>query len=309
MPDNPFTDPLFADAALTVGGALLILLAGAVFREWRRRRGRSHERGLLVPVMTASVVVILLMVALFAGGFVLTIVSAAIAGMGVYEYAVMTSLGRPYALLLVAWSTVGLLLTMVHSVHVLLLLPVTLFLAATIVPIVSGRVDGAHRQVGAVVFGYLYIGLPMAYLIFIRADPAGLRLLLVVIAGAWLADTCGYTVGSKVGGPKLAPTVSPDKTWSGAAGSVVGATLGVTLLHHVVAVPGGFGHVVVLAALTAVGAVWGDLVESFVKRDWHVKDAGVILPGFGGVLDRFDSLFITIPATYYLMLGQQYFGR
>ena len=149
----------------------------------------------------------------------------------------------------------------------------------------------------------------MAYLIFIRADPAGLRLLLVVIAGAWLADTCGYTVGSKVGGPKLAPTVSPDKTWSGAAGSVVGATLGVTLLHHVVAVPGGFGHVVVLAALTAVGAVWGDLVESFVKRDWHVKDAGVILPGFGGVLDRFDSLFITIPATYYLMLGQQYFGR
>jgi len=309
MPDNPFTDPLFADTALTVGGALLILLAGAVLREWRRSRGRSAERALLAPVVTASIVVALLMVALFAGGFVLMICSAAIAGIGTYEYATMTSLGRPYTLLLVIWSTGGLLLTEMQSVHVLLLLPVTLFLSATIVPVVSGRVDGAHRQVGAVVFGYLYIGLPMAYLLFIRSDPAGLRLLLVVIAGAWLADTCGYAIGSKLGGPKLAPTVSPDKTWSGAAGSVVGAMLGVALLRHAVALPGGLRHLVVLGAVTAIGAVWGDLVESFVKRDWRVKDAGVILPGFGGVLDRFDSLFITIPATYYVMLGEQYFGR
>jgi phosphatidate cytidylyltransferase len=310
MPVNPLTVPLFARVAPVVGGALLVLLAGALLREWRRRSGRSQERALLVPTLTAVVVVVLLTLALFAGGVVLTIFCVAVAAVGAHEYANMTRLDRTYRFLLVTWSAAGLLLvTFAHTVHVLLLLPVSLFLAAASVPIAFGRIAGTHRQAGAVLFGYVYIGLPMAYLLLLRADPTGLPLLLVVIAGAWLADTCGYAIGAKLGGPKLAPAVSPNKTWSGAAGSVLGAVAGVALLHRAVGAPGGPAYVVLLGAVTGVGAILGDLVESAVKRDWNVKDTGASLPGFGGVLDRFDSLLLAVPAAYYLMLGRQYFGR
>src|SRR5262249_30809455 len=143
----------------------------------------------------------------------------------------------------------------------LLLLPVTLLLAATAVPIISGRVEGAHLQVGAVVFGHVYIGLPMAYLVLIRNEtPLGLHPLLSGVGAAWLADTCAYTIGSKVGGPKLAPRVSPNKTWSGLAGSLAGAVLGVLIVHRLLALPGRPGALVLLGLVIAAGAVWGDLI-------------------------------------------------
>lgn len=303
MPANPFTDPLFARVALVVAGALLVLLAGALLREWRRRRGRTDQRSLLVPLLTATVIVTVLTLALFAGGIVLVVVSAAVGAAGATEYAGLTALDRPYRVLLVAWSAGSpAAAALWHSVHVLVVLPLTVFLAVASVPVLSAGVIGTHRQAGAAVFGYLYIGLPMAFLVALQAEPVGLQTLLVVIAGAWLADTCAYAVGGRVGGPKLAPTVSPAKTWSGAIGGGLGAIAGVALLHTAVAAPGGPVYVLALGAVTGIGAVLGDLIESAVKRDWNVKDAGALLPGFGGVLDRFDSLLITIPAAYYLLI-------
>jgi phosphatidate cytidylyltransferase len=307
MPRNPFSDPLFVTVASRVGGALLVLLAGALFREWRRRR-RPEERPLLVPVATAALLTTAFLLAIFAGGIVLIGFAAAIGLLGLGEYARITMLDRGYSALLAAWSTAGLLVSAFRSAYLLLLLlPIGLFLVATLIPIVSGRVDGAHRQVSGAMFGYVYIGLPMAYLVFIRSAEAwGLPFLLVVVAAAWLSDACGYTVGSKVKGPKLAPAVSPGKTWSGAAGSVLGAILGAALMRFTIPVSWSLAELVLLAAVIAVSAIWGDLIESFVKRDFKVKDAGVVLPGFGGVLDRFDSLLITIPIAYHVMLGGHY---
>jgi len=143
----------------------------------------------------------------------------------------------------------------------------------------------------------------MAYLVFIKAAEAwGLRFLLVVGLAVALSDVGAFTVGSALKGPKLAPSVSPGKTWAGTLGNLLGAALGVAILW--VAVPKVWSAlgVAVLVVVIAVGAVWGDLIESFVKRDFSVKDAGEVLAGFGGVLDRVDSLLIALPLGYYALL-------
>jgi phosphatidate cytidylyltransferase len=168
---------------------------------------------------------------------------------------------------------------------------------------VSGQTKGAHRQVSGAIFGYLYIGLPMAYLVFIKAaEPWGLQFLLVVGLAVALSDVGAFAVGSVVKGPKLAPAVSPGKTWSGVAGNLLGAALGVAILWVAVPAEWTAAGIAALIVAVAVGAVVGDLIESFVKRDFAVKDAGAVLAGFGGVLDRVDSLLVALPLGYYALI-------
>jgi phosphatidate cytidylyltransferase len=298
-----FGEPLFLTVASRSAAAFALLVVGALWRE-RRRRRLPEERSLIAPVATAIAVTSIFLLALFVGGFLLVAFTAVIGLLAAYEYGRMTNLAREYVVALALWIIAGLSIATVASVQLLLVLPLGLFLTTTLIPLFSGRVEGAHRQVSSVIFGYLYIGLPLAYLVFIRSDVTwGLRFLLAVCAGVWISDTLGYIVGSKVRGPRLAPTVSPGKTWSGAAGSVLGTTIAVPLMQ--LTIPLGFplAELFPLAACTAVCAIWSDLIESFVKRDFKLKDAGSVLPGFGGVLDRFDSLLVTIPITYYVMLG------
>lgn len=96
--------------------------------------------------------------------------------------------------------------------------------------------------------------------------------------------------------------MSPNKTWSGAAGNVLGAALGIAILSVLIPDAWSVLGVIVLTLTISGGAVWGDLVESFVKRDFAVKDAGTMLPGFGGMLDRVDSLLLALPLGCYALL-------
>jgi phosphatidate cytidylyltransferase len=138
--------------------------------------------------------------------------------------------------------------------------------------------------------GALYIGIPCWALLSLRADPvAGRDTLFWLLAVVWAADTGAYTFGRLIGGPKLAPVISPNKTWAGLAGGIGMAAIvgvGAALLLDQAAV-------LTLAGLSAlIGAVsqGGDLVESWVKRHFGVKDTGSIIPGHGGLLDRVDGL-------------------
>jgi phosphatidate cytidylyltransferase len=306
---DPFGQPLFARAAWLFLATFLFLTAGALYRQWRRRR-HPEERALLKPVATAAIVTAVLVLVLFAGGIPLLAGAGLLMLQALREYSGLVQLKRAYAATLAGFCLLGLLLAALGVSAALPVLPPSLFLAATLIPILTGETDDSHRQVAAVLFGSLYIGLSLGYLVFIRsAEPWGLQLLLVVVACAWTCDSCGYIVGSRLGGAKLAPKVSPGKTVSGAVAGLIGAVAAAAALPGLLSLRWTAAELLPLGLVIAVCAIWGDLIESFVKRAFAVKDAGTVLPGFGGVLDRFDSLLVGIPVSFYAELGVQHLAR
>ncbi|UOM34813.1 phosphatidate cytidylyltransferase [Acuticoccus sp. I52.16.1] len=137
--------------------------------------------------------------------------------------------------------------------------------------------------------GVLYAGLAVIALVELRKGGDGFGAVVFVFLIAWTTDTAAFFVGRKVGGPRLWRSVSPSKTWSGAIGGVLaGALCGAFVLSLLEAPPSALGFAV--AALVAVASVGGDLLESAAKRRFHIKDAGTLIPGHGGVMDRVDGL-------------------
>ena len=135
--------------------------------------------------------------------------------------------------------------------------------------------------------GILYIGLATLALLFLR-EHNGWQLTLWTLAIVWATDICAYFAGKSIGGPKLAPKYSPNKTWAGLIGGVAGAMLiGGTLAWAYPSIPVWLAPVGGLLALIAQG---GDLYESWLKRRAGVKDASGIFPGHGGALDRLDGM-------------------
>jgi phosphatidate cytidylyltransferase len=148
--------------------------------------------------------------------------------------------------------------------------------------------DGLHR-VPRLAFGLCYIPLLLSLLVSLEVHGPGV-VLAVALATA-LSDVGAFTFGRLFGHRQLAARLSPSKTVAGGVGNFFGALLGLWLMHGLApGIPW-----LLLAALVAVGAVWGDLLESLLKRAAGTKDAGACLPGFGGVLDRIDSLLIVLP--------------
>ncbi|HZF42556.1 MAG TPA: phosphatidate cytidylyltransferase [Sphingomonadaceae bacterium] len=140
---------------------------------------------------------------------------------------------------------------------------------------------------GWFVGGVAYALVPAVALLWTRLLPEGASLVLWAFVVTWATDIFAYLVGRAFGGPKLAPTMSPNKTWSGLAGGVAGATLLGGLLAVYLDLPTEF---LLAAPFFAVAAQIGDLLESGLKRRAGVKDAGKMLPGHGGVMDRLDGL-------------------
>ena len=169
-----------------------------------------------------------------------------------------------------------------------------------------GLVFGAAFFIGAVTrrpplaWGVLYIGIPVLSLLVLREHPQGLLLTFWAMALVWAADSGAYFAGRAIGGPKLAPSISPNKTWAGFIGGLIAAGAFGALLVVLFDLP------VALAVATPVLAVLaqlGDLYESNLKRRAGVKDTGNILPGHGGILDRLDSLVAVAPAAALLVLA------
>lgn len=166
------------------------------------------------------------------------------------------------------------------------------------------------RDAACTITGVLYIGLSFPHLLLLRFTDqsvvlatklgplaAGAAYLWLAFAGTWAADTFAYFVGTKFGKHKLAPAVSPGKTREGTAGGVAGSILGVTAVGGLFGLP--LGHMAAVGLIVGLVAPLGDLVESSIKRYAGVKDSGRLLPGHGGVLDRFDSVMFAAPAVYY----------
>ncbi|MFN4281977.1 MAG: phosphatidate cytidylyltransferase [Alphaproteobacteria bacterium] len=144
-------------------------------------------------------------------------------------------------------------------------------------------------------FGALYIGIPYVALVWLRADPAhGLATLFWLLAVVWATDTGAMFAGRSIGGPKLAPVVSPNKTWAGLIGGMAAAAL--VGIAFALGLGAPLGLAALLSAGLAIVAQAGDLGESMVKRHLGVKDSGALIPGHGGIFDRVDGLLAVAPA-------------
>jgi phosphatidate cytidylyltransferase len=130
----------------------------------------------------------------------------------------------------------------------------------------------------------------------LRADPEqGLALVLAFFAVVWATDIGAYLVGRSVGGPKLAPAISPNKTWSGAIGGFVCGIIAGYAVARAMDVSYGPVELVAMGALISVVSQIGDLIESWWKRHFGVKDSGSLIPGHGGILDRIDGVLLASP--------------
>lgn len=141
--------------------------------------------------------------------------------------------------------------------------------------------------------GLLYVGIPTFALIWLRARPDdGLLLAFWALSLVWATDIGAYFAGRAIGGPKIAPSISPNKTWAGLVGGMVSAVLLSFALNKFFGLP---EMLVILSPLLTVFAQAGDFFESWMKRRAGVKDSGTLLPGHGGVLDRLDGLVTSAP--------------
>lgn len=141
--------------------------------------------------------------------------------------------------------------------------------------------------------GLLYIILPCASLIYIRGAEKGADIVLWLFLIVWATDIAGLIVGSTLGGPKIAPSISPKKTWSGAIGAVL-ASMFVGLLSSVIFKQSALFFIIFSAMISVIEQV-GDFTESKFKRIFGVKDSGNIIPGHGGVMDRVDGFTFAAP--------------
>jgi len=159
------------------------------------------------------------------------------------------------------------------------------------------------RLNSALLWGAAYIGLLYPFPAYIRnvSDSNGGHWLLFLFGTLWLSDTLAMGVGKWLGQRKLAPTVSPNKTVAGFIGGMLGGIVVAVIMHYWLLHEIAFWHLLIGGLLVSVVGQLGDLVESCWKRSYGIKDSSAIIPGHGGVLDRFDSLLFAAPALFWFL--------
>ncbi len=176
----------------------------------------------------------------------------------------------------------------------------SLVLVASCSFVTSGK---ALQQLAATILGAIYPAALLAFLADLRlaAGPA-FELTLTVLLLIWATDTFAFVAGKAVGRHPMAPAVSPSKTWEGFCGGILGALLAVALLRLTLIGFLAWHHALVLALLCSLATHVGDLAASRFKRDANVKDSGALLPGHGGLLDRFDGALVAVPVSYFYLV-------
>lgn len=178
--------------------------------------------------------------------------------------------------------------------------PVTLFIVA----LYSEKND--TLLIGKVLLGIIYIILPLIASSFVAFYDSGVyshRIILGVFILIWINDTGAYVAGSLFGKHKLFPRISPKKSWEGFAGGTFFTLVTAFVLRHIFQSSLQTADWMIIGLLTCIVAVYGDLTESMFKRAANKKDSGTLIPGHGGILDRFDSILFVMPVVFmYLMI-------
>ncbi len=262
-------------------------------------------------VISGAILALILFVLLIAGGNYLLIATGAVSVIGMYElYKVFKIQNNAIAYVGYIASVVyflNLKFSFIADVKMLFLLAliVMLFIFVFSYPKVHAT------QLMAAFFAIFYVALMLSCVYLTRELEAGKYLVWLIFICSWVCDTCAYFVGVKFGKHKMAPVLSPKKSKEGAIGGIVGSAV-IALLFGIIFgrnMDMSFTQILLFPVICAIGgfiSMIGDLAASAIKRFYEIKDYGNLIPGHGGILDRFDSVIITAPIVYYLSV---YFFR
>lgn len=260
-------------------------------------------------LLSGIILVIIAVAAIAAGGPVLFTVLLCISLIGMEElYRAMGIHQKKYGLL----ETAGLLGAAAYDIALffdrgaelsmmILMLTLVLIMCAYVFTYPKYQAE----QIMAAMFGVLYVAVMLSYIYKTRNLEGGAWLVGLIFLSSWGSDTCAYCVGRLIGRHKMAPVLSPKKSVEGAVGGVAGAALlGAVYALIIAGVNPAQGHTpwmyALICAIGALISMVGDLAASAIKRNKDIKDYGTLIPGHGGILDRFDSVIFTAPFIYFL---------
>lgn len=262
-------------------------------------------------LLSSVILVIITLAAIFTGGLVLAAVLAAISMIAFFELTKATGVHLKEQKINVL-EVVGVLgivgyyaaMYLTKSNVVMCFALVMTFLAIMIVYVFAFPKFHADK-VMTTFFSVMYAPVLLSFIYLTRVLEDGVYIVWMIFISSWICDTCAYLVGVLIGKHKMAPKLSPKKSIEGAVGGVVGSALvGALFGYLIVAIAGNEQEVIIVFAMIgAAGAVIsqiGDLAASAIKRDHDIKDYGKLIPGHGGIMDRFDSVIFAAPMIYFL---------
>ena len=266
---------------------------------------------LLPRILTAAIGIPLVIGSIHLGGLVYAVFIAGITVLCLYEYGLILWLGgKPVQRIPLAVFGAAMWLAAVFSRNAGLsgfpdgILPVAISLTVFGIAFWELLVPGRSlERMALTLFGVFFIPWSLAYMVNIRElAPYGEYYTVMLFVSIWVGDTAAYFIGKRYGTAKLLESVSPKKTWAGAAAGFLGSIVMMVALKNML-VPQSMGglEAVFLGAVAGVAGQASDLAESVLKRSSGVKDSSALLPGHGGVLDRFDSYLLLAPLYYFAL--------
>ncbi len=297
MIHNPLLDPLFAPTFALLGTILGLALLGLCLVE-RRHLRHPWRRTLFQRWFTWLLIGPAYALAILAGPLAALLLVSLLVFQGLREYGRMVGLPRLYRVVLLVMG-VGVGPVALWSSTAYFALPPLLLLLGTLQPLLTQDVRSGTRHLAFAALGFAYLPWMLDHFLLIYAEiEGGPGILLALGAMVGFSDVGAFLVGRRFGRRKLAAVLSPNKTLAGLVGNVLGAYLGCLVLSFALPPQHRPLLLAALPPLVALGAVWGDLLESLIKREAGVKDTGAVLPGMGGILDRIDSLIVVLPLSY-----------
>ncbi len=258
---------------------------------------------LLTRVLTAAVLLPIVLGALYLGGPWLAGLLALFLGIAYYEFANlmgekgMASGPFPIGMILVVFLALNAYWTGDALTAPLVTFAILLGLAWQVLQ----RGQGAPATQWCIsMAGAVYLGWLGRYVVLLRERPQGLQWILLALLTTWITDSAAYFIGRQFGRHRLAPRLSPHKTWEGAVGGWVVGVAGGLLVGDLLGL--GWAHGLAVGVLASTVAPFGDLAVSLFKRQVGVKDTGRLLPGHGGMWDRLDSPLFVVPTVYFYAL-------
>lgn len=247
---------------------------------------------LLVRTVSGAVLVAVIIACILGSHWAMDALAMFIVAVGTYEMGRLQHVDDKWLLVLVELMALGAFLLFAHLVLVFLALPILMlpFLLA----LFSKKYD--FKTIAAFAFGSIaYLSLPCAFMVWIHQF--GAEWLLLVFVLIWANDTFAYLTGRLLGKHKLFERISPGKTIEGSIGGLIFTLAGIMVFSHYVDWLS-LGQAIGLGLIAVVFGTLGDLCESMLKRQAGVKDSGKLIPGHGGILDRFDSVLFAVPFVY-----------